>query len=513
MLALPEAPLHEKSSMNIADHVARVARKHPGHPAILFEGVTLDYGTLDRCASALASSLARHGVHHGDRVALFLPNVPAFALAYLAALRVGAIVVSINSSFKWEEVRHIVNDATPKVVFTTAELLPSLPRPDCPSVVHTVLCEGHEPDEIALEDWLARGDAGFRPANMTADAPAALLYSSGTTGRPKGVTLTHGNIVSNMRSVVKLAKYRREDRLALFLPLFHVFGQNFIMNAGFEAGATLVLFRRFAADAVLDAIERERITKFFAVPTIYIALLAMDLAGRDLGSIGYWFSAAATMPEEVSRRWTARFGARVCEGYGLTECSPFACYNHEREHRFGSVGTAIPEFTLAIHDDEGREMPRGEWGEIVIRGPGVMLGYWQKPEDTERALRGGWLHSGDIGRMDEDGYVYIVDRVKDMINVSGFKVWPAEVEQVLYRHPAVKELAVYGVPDAMKGEQVRAAVVLKAGALATPAELASFCRDHLANYKTPERIDIVSELPKSATGKILKRVLREQAAA
>lgn len=496
--------------MNIADHVARVARRTPEHPAIHFEGNTLTYGVLDHCANALASSLVRHGVHRGDRVALFLPNIPAFALAYLAIEKAGATAVSINSSFKWEEVRHIVNDATPKVVFTTVDLLPSLPRPDCPSVVHTVLCEGSEPDEIALEHWLERDDASFRPARMQPDDPAALLYSSGTTGRPKGVTLTHANIISNIRTVVKLAGYRREDRLALFLPLFHVFGQNFIMNAAFEAGATLVLMRRFAPDPVLDAIERERITKFFAVPTIFIALLGMDLSHRDLSSIGYWFSAAATMPEEISRRWTERFGQRVYEGYGLTECSPFACYNHVREHRFGSVGTAVPDFTLAIHDDDDREVPRGEWGEIVIRGPGVMLGYWQKPEETERALRGGWMHSGDIGRMDEDGYVYIVDRVKDMINISGFKVWPAEVEQVLYRHPAVQELAVYGVPDARKGEQVRAAVVLKSGALATPEELAGFCRDHLANYKTPERIDIVGELPKSATGKILKRVLREQ---
>jgi long-chain acyl-CoA synthetase len=475
--------------------------------------VVLDYGTLDTCASTLAAALARHGVHHGDRVALFLPNIPAFALAYLAILRAGAIAVSINPSFKWEEVRHIVNDAAPKIVFTTAELLPSLPRPDCPSIVHTVLCEGGEPDEIALEDWLEREAPAFAAAHMTADDPAALLYSSGTTGRPKGVTLTHGNVVSNIRSVVQLAKYRREDRLALFLPLFHVFGQNFIMNAAFEAGATLVLFRRFAPDAVLDAIERARMSKFFAVPTIYIALLGMDLSQRDLSSIGYWFSAAATMPEEISRRWAERFGARVHEGYGLTECSPFACYNHVREHRFGSVGTAVPGFTLAIHDDRDREVPRGEWGEIVIRGPGVMRGYWHNPAETEHALRGGWLHSGDIGRMDEDGYVYIVDRVKDMINVSGFKVWPAEVEHVLYRHPSVMELAVYGVADPLKGEQVRAAIVLKPGQLATPAELEGFCRDHLANYKTPERIDIVAELPKSATGKILKHVLRERAVA
>ena len=498
--------------MNIAQHVERNAERRGAHPAILFEGRSLSYATLDYCASALADSLARRGVRRGDRVALYLPNIPAFALAYLAGLKAGAIVVSINSIFKWEEVRYIVNDARPRVLFTTADLLPNVPRPDCPSIEHTVLCEGAEPDEIALEDWLAMGDPATRAAEMRPADPAVLLYSSGTTGFPKGVTLTHENVVTNIRTAAKYSGYRPEDRLALFLPLFHVFGQNYIMNGGFEAGATLSLFRRFVPETVLEAIGRDRITKFFAVPTIYIALLDADLSRYDLSSIDYYFSAAATMPEAISRRWTERFGRRVFEGYGLTECSPFACYNHLTEHRFGSVGTAVEGFTVEIHDEEDREVPRGEWGEIVIRGPGVMLGYWGRPEDTDRALRNGWLHSGDIGRMDADGYVYIVDRLKDMVNVSGFKVWPAEVEQVLYRHAAVGEAAVYGVPDPLKGEQVRAAVVLKPGREASAEELVQFCRDHLAAYKVPARVDLVRELPKSATGKILKRVLREQPA-
>jgi long-chain acyl-CoA synthetase len=284
------------------------------------------------------------------------------------------------------------------------------------------------------------------------------------------------------------------------------------MNGAFQSGATVMLFRRFVPEVVLEAIARERITMLFGVPTIYIALLNMDLSRYDLTSIRYEFSAAATMPQEIAKRWTERFRRPVYEGYGLTECSPFAAYNHHREHRFGSVGTAVEGFTLAIHDDEDNEVPRGEWGEIVIRGPGVMKGYWGKPEDTDRALRNGWLHSGDIGKMDQDGYVYIVDRVKDMINVSGFKVWPAEVEHVLYRHPAVKEAAVYGAPDALKGEQVRAAIVLKTGAAISPEAFAQHCRDYLATYKVPERVELVPELPKSATGKILKRVLRENAA-
>ncbi len=498
--------------MNVAQHVARAARRNPDHAALRLEGQSVSYAVLDRCSSALAGALARHGVHPGDRVALYLPNIPAYALAYLATLKAGAIAVSVNAIFKSEEVRYIVNDAGAKVVFTTAALLPNLPRPQCSTVLHTVLCEGSEPDEIALEHWLSSDPAQFRTVDMRPDHAAALLYSSGTTGVPKGVTLTHANIVSNTRTAAKYSGYTRHDKLACFLPLFHVFGQNYIMNAGFEAGATIALFRRFLPQPVLEAIARERITKFLAVPTIYIALLNSDLGAYDLTSLDYFFSASATLPQEISRRWSERFGRPIHEGYGLTECSPFAAYNHLCQHRFGSVGTAVEKFELKIFDDQDRELPPGAWGEIVIRGPGVMKGYWGKPEDTERALRGGWLHSGDIGRMDEDGYFYIVDRLKDMINVAGFKVWPAEVENLLYRHPAVHEVAVYAAPDPLKGEQVRAAVVLKDGTQATAEALIAHCREQLAVYKAPARIDIVRELPKSATGKILKRVLREHAA-
>jgi long-chain acyl-CoA synthetase len=283
------------------------------------------------------------------------------------------------------------------------------------------------------------------------------------------------------------------------------------MNSCFEAGGTLVLWRRFVADAVLADIERERVTLFFAVPTIYIGLLNADVPPSALASVRYFFSAAATMPEEISRRWTEKYGALVHEGYGLTECAPCAAYNHASRHKFGSVGTPIEDFEIAIVDGEDREVPRGEWGEIVIRGPGVMLGYWNKPAETAHTLRGGWLHSGDIGRMDDEGYVYIVDRVKDMINVSGFKVWPAEVENYLYRIPGIREVAVYGVSDPVKGEAVRAAVVLKDGAALTGDDVIAWCRRHLAAYKAPARVDIVDALPKSATGKVLKRVLRAHA--
>jgi long-chain acyl-CoA synthetase len=497
--------------VNIANHVARVAREHPGRQAVVFEGSEISYGALEACACALAHALRANGVRRGERIALYLPNIPAFILAYLAGEKAGAIVVSVNSIFKSEEVKYLLNDSGAKLVFTTAELLPNVPRGACPALEKTVICEGEAAGEILLGDWLAAGKPVFKTEDMAGDDPAVLLYSSGTTGFPKGVTLTHDNVITNTCAAVNCSGHSARDRLAIFLPLFHVFAQNYIMNAGFVAGATLVLFRRFVPDAVIAEIQRQRVTMFFAVPTIYIALLGANVPKEKLASIRYYFSAAATMPQEISRRWTETYGPAVHEGYGLTECSPCAAYNHVTKHKFGSVGTAIEGFEVKIFDENDRELPRGEWGEIVMRGPGVMKEYWGKPEDTAQALRGGWLHSGDIGKMDEEGYIFIVDRVKDMINVSGFKVWPAEVEHYLYQIPQIKEVAVYGLPDPLKGESVCAAVVLNDGARLRPEELIDWCREKLAAYKTPARVDIVAELPKSATGKILKRMLRQQA--
>ncbi|MEB2319268.1 MAG: AMP-binding protein [Pseudomonadota bacterium] len=511
--------------MNVADALRDRARAAPGHPAILFEGMALGYGELDARSARLAHGMAAHGIAAGDRVALFLPNIPEFAVAYYAAQRLGAVVVSISSAFRTAEVEYLLQDSGARVVFTSGDLAGFVPQAGCPMLEHVVVVDEAAADPAAadamatpgtaarasLADWMSGRPAEFEPVARAPGDAAALLYSSGTTGFPKGVTLTQSNIASNIASAAKYAGYRPDDRLAAFLPLFHVYGQNFILNAAVLAGATVSLFRRFVPDEVLTAIGRDRITMFFGVPTIFIGLLSMDLSRYDLSSIRFEMSAAATMPEQVSRQWFARFGRRVYEGYGLTECSPFACYNDSVEHRFGSVGRAIEGFELAILDEDDNEVARGEWGEIAIRGPGVMKAYWNRPEDTAHALRSGWLHSGDIGRMDEDGYVYIVDRVKDMINVSGFKVWPAEVENYLYRMPQVQEVAVYGLPQAESGEEVAAAVVARAGERLSAEDVIAYCRESIAGYKVPVRVDIVDELPKSPTGKILKRILREKA--
>jgi long-chain acyl-CoA synthetase len=495
--------------MNVAQSVRRASAFFPDKVAILFEGRRLTYRELDEASDRAANLLRALGVERGDRVALYLPNLPEFAIAYLGGLKAGAIAVSINAIFKRQEAEFILKDSGARIVFTVAELAGNVTGVDCPALERVIVCDAEDPSQ-GLEALLRKASSEARIAEMEARDPAVLLYTSGTTGFPKGATLSHGNVVSNSWSTVHHAGYRPDDRLVLFLPLFHVFGQNFIMNAAFLAGSTVVLHRRFMPDAVLESVERDRVTMFFAVPTIYVALLNAGVPPERMASIRYWFSAAATMPREIGRRWSERYGRPIFEGYGLTETSPFAAYNHDFQHRFGSVGTAVENFELRIVDEEGGEAPLGSLGEIAIKGPGVTLGYWGRPDDTRAAIRDGWFHSGDVGSMDDQGYVYIVDRVKDMINRSGFKVWPAEVEQLLYRHPAVQEVAVYGVPDAESGEAVAAAIILREGAVANGDEIVRYCRDRIAVYKAPSRVDFVSELPKSATGKILKRVLRDR---
>ena len=495
--------------MNVIQNVERAAKIFPDKTAIIFEDRHIQYEELNKTASRLADKMKAQGVQKGDRVALYLPNIPEFIICYIATLKIGAIAVSVNPMLKIEELKYVLNDSGSVLLFTVGELLTNVKRELYTTLKHVVICEGETGGNPAISDWISSGSESFKSEDLTVEEPAVILYTSGTTGFPKGATLSHGNVTSNSWSAAHHSRYALNDRMALFLPLFHVFGQNYVMNATFNSCATLVLYRRFVPDEVLTSIGKDRVTMFFAVPTIYIALLNMDLSPYDLSSIHYDFSAASTLPQEVFLKWKERFGRDIHEGYGLTETSPFACYNHDFKHKFGSVGTATENVEVKILDEFDNEVPLGQWGEICIKGPGVMLGYWNKPEETAKALKNGWLHSGDTGTMDEQGYVFIVDRVKDMINAAGFKIWPAEVEQYLYRHPKIKELAVYGVPHPQKGEAVCATIVLKEGMKATSEEIIAYCRENLANYKVPSAVFFSDELPKSATGKILKRVLRD----
>ena len=371
--------------MNAGSGLTRWARHDPGRPAILFEGRQLSYGQLDDLAGRVSGALRARGVDRGDRVAVHLPNIPEFVACYLGIVRTGAIAVSVNPSLTKPEVTFLLDDSGARACFTTEAGREAIDRPALPSLEHVVICEGA--GHPALGDWT---DAAEPAPAVAADPgdPAAILYTSGTTGRPKGATLTHGNVESNSWATVHHCGYRPGDRLMLFLPLFHVFGQNFVTNAGLRAGATIVLHRRYAQDAVLESVKRDAVTKFFAVPTIYINLLAAGLGPADLGPVGYEFSAAATLPAEIGARWESRFGRPIYEGYGLTETSPFACYNPDVARRPGTVGTAVENFELRIVDEFDRPAESGTWGEIVIRGPGVCRATGSAPRRPRRRSGG-----------------------------------------------------------------------------------------------------------------------------
>jgi long-chain acyl-CoA synthetase len=500
--------------MNISNNVERAARYFPDKPAIVFEGQRISYRQLEETVNRSARGLAELGVEMGDRVALFLPNIPAFATAYLAVQKLGAVAVSINVMLTSGELDYVLADSGAKVVFTTEAVWPAL----APLVGHrlprgrVVICEGEVAGLTTLAALGARHPADLRAREMDRDAPAAILYTSGTTGRQKGAVLSHANVVSNLFTVNRYLRMTPTDRLLVTLPLFHVAAQNVMMNGGFNVGATLVLHRRFEVDRGVAAIEEHDVTIVMGVPTMYIALLSAGVKPEALSSVRVFKSAAATMPAEVARRWQGVYGRTIYEGYGLTETSPAATFNHEYEYRPGSVGTPVDLVEMRVVDDEDRQVPPGTWGEVVFRGPNVMLGYWNRPAETAEALRNGWFHTGDIGYLDDDGYLFLVDRLKDMINFGGFKIWPREVEEVLYGHPAVRECAVAGVRDPIKGEVAKAYVVLRDGMMTTGPELDHYCRERLAAYRVPRAFAFVDELPKTAAGKVLKRVLRDREA-
>jgi long-chain acyl-CoA synthetase len=497
--------------MNIVDGLDRAARARwsgPDHPAIVFEGRSLGYRDLALGVRAAAAGLAHSGVARGDRVGLFLPNVPEFAIVYHALMRIGAVAVSINVMSKRDEVRHIVNDSAAVAIVTTAELLQNLPaRENIPSV-RTVFADAQAEAVTPLSSLLGAAPLDTPPADMEADAPAAILYTSGTTGRSKGAVLTHGNVASNVEATRGAIGIREDDVTICFLPLFHCFGQNFILNASLYASATMILQRRFVPDDALAACGRHRVSMFFGVPTVYIALLAHPGAAQALRGVRYFFSAAAILPVHVERAWHERTGLHIHEGYGLTETSPFASYNHSRAHKSGSIGAPIDGVEMCVIDEEGRPLDTGAVGEICIKGPNVMRGYFGSEEETSRAIVDGWFRTGDVGYRDADGDYFLVDRVKDMINVAGFKVWPREVEEVLFGHPGVRESAVLGVPDDYSGEAVKAFVVPRDGATVVASDLRGHCRERLSAYKVPKHVEVVPSIPKGATGKILKKDLR-----
>jgi long-chain acyl-CoA synthetase len=496
--------------MNIVQLIEGNAQLHPERPAVIFDGVTTTYGELVAGVARAAGSLVALGVGRGDRVALFMPNIPGFLTIFLATVKLGAIAVPVNAKLTGEELRALLLDSGAQILATTCALRDANYCDRLAQVRHVLIAEGDAGEDLSLAAVMASAQPVDYIEEMLPNDPAAILYTSGTTGYSKGATLSHGNIDFVMRAKVEYMGVTPQDRLLLFLPISHCFGLNAVLNVALAAGACVILHRGFEMEKVLGSIRRDQATMFFGVPTTFILMLE-KVAPAQLQPLRYFFSAADILPREVEERWLAQFNFSIHQGYGLTECSPFATYNHVDGPRLGSVGVAIHDVEVAIRDlRTGRLLPAGERGEVLVRGPNVMLGYWRRPEATAVSIRDGWLHSGDIGRIDAEGFLEIEDRLKDMVIVGGANVYSAEVEQVLRRIDEVQDVAVYGKPDPVLGERVCAAVVLRAQTTASAERLKSFCSTRLAEFKVPSEFEFVSGLPKGPTGKVLKRVLRER---
>ncbi|MFQ5696928.1 MAG: long-chain fatty acid--CoA ligase [Myxococcota bacterium] len=495
-------------SLNLGTILEASAESRPDHPALRLHETVLCYRDLDRAARGVASGLRARGVSAGDQVALMVPNVPEFTIAYFGILYAGATVVPLNVLLSAPEVEYHVRDSASRLLI--AHPLFSAPASQGAerAGVEVIWAGGEtEPNLSAL----AEGPAIDAIAATSADDTAVILYTSGTTGKPKGAELTHANLLINCSLVVpKLLPLGPDDVALATLPLFHSFGQTCIQNTAISLGATFTLLPRFTPQEALEIMERDSVTLFAGVPTMYFALLHHEGDHHyDLSSLKYCLTGGAAMPVEVMKSFEARYPVQILEGYGLSETSPVASFNMlDRPRRAGSIGYPVWGVQLRIVDENDQPVPDGERGEICIRGHNVMKGYWQRPDATKEALRNGWFHSGDIGIRDPDGSFRIVDRVKDMIIRGGFNVYPREVEEVLFAHPAIAEAAVIGVPHESLGEEVKAVVVLAPGQELSRDELIAYTRKHLAAYKYPRIVEFRDALPKGPTGKILKRELR-----
>lgn len=492
--------------MNIADILTSATNRNPHRPCLVDSTTTLTYRNVLQAAQSTAGWLTQRGVRPGDRVGLLVPNVAAFPVLLYGALLAGAVVVPLNPLLTEHELRFCFDDAGITIAFA-----------------HDALPEGGASASAAGQTCgipiVTIGSAGL-PAAELAHAPlatsvpradndlAVLLYTSGTTGQPKGAELTHHNLCSNAATVAtQVLRLRPNDVVMGCLPLFHVFGLTCGLNATFLGGACLALLPRFTADDALRLIHTQSVTVFQGVPTMYSALLYAPEADRyDSSSLRIAISGGAALPVEVLHAVESKFGVTILEGYGLSETSPVVSFNRSRQQRKpGSIGTPVRGVTVRILDEHGDDVPSGEVGELAVQGECVMRGYWNRPEATREVLIDGWFRTGDLARADDEGYLYIVDRKKQLIIRGGFNVYPREVEEALHEHPAVSEVAVIGITHPRLGQDIGAAVTLAPGAEITPGELREFARRRVAAYKYPRHIWFVDSLPKGPTGKILHR--------
>ncbi|NNL68023.1 MAG: long-chain fatty acid--CoA ligase, partial [Myxococcales bacterium] len=490
----------------------------------------ITYQDLARRVQQFSNGLLKLGYKTGDRAIIYMPMIPELPIAMLACARLGIAHSVVFGGFSAEALKTRIQDLEATLVVTAdggwrrGKIVPLKKAVDealeeCPGVKHSVVYRRTNNDITMAEgrdvDWadaIANVSESCPAVELDSEHPLYVLYTSGTTGKPKGAELSHSNLLLNCAVVVpKLIPLDRDDVALATLPLFHSFGQTCIQNAMISLGATFTLLPRFTPEAALEIIQRDRVTLFAGVPTMYFAILNHEGADAyDLSSIDWCMCGGAPMPVEVMKAFEAKYGVTILEGYGLSETSPVASFNVlDRPRKPGSIGYPAWGVEMCIMNEKDEPLPDDEVGEICIRGHNVMKGYWQRPEATAETMRQGWFHSGDVGMRDADGSYFIVDRKKDMIIRGGFNVYPREVEEVLYAHTAIVEAAVIGVPHESHGEEVKAVVALAKGASVTVEEIIAYSKENLAAYKYPRIVELVDELPKGPTGKILKRALKE----
>ncbi len=499
------------------------AKKNPEKTALLFYGRKISYAQLAGAVLRTASVLNEMGVRKGDRVALMLPNCPDFVIAYYAILYLGGIVVNTNPMYVEREIEHQVNDSGSKMIITLYDLYFRVKNIRQNTPLEKVILTGFTGKPETMPDdtlWFPDFYAQDRPPVPQAEIDpmediAVLQYTGGTTGVSKGAMLTHYNLYANSQQTDHFFIGEEKKQLTLgVLPFFHVYGMSSAMNLAIAAGTTLIPVPRFIPEEIAKIISEYKPTYFPGVPTMFIALLNYP-EFKDYSNVMVYNSGGAPMPVDVIMKYQKILegtGSEFAEGYGLSEASPVThCNPTFGDVKPGSIGIPFPATDAAVVDlATGKFLPPGEVGELVVRGPQVMKGYWNMPNETAQALRDGWLHTGDLAKMDEDGYFYIVDRKKDMIVASGYNIYPREIEEILFEYPKVQEAVVAGVPDAYRGETVKAYIVLKQGETATAEEIITYCKEKLAPYKVPKLIEFRSELPKSAVGKLLRRKLVEE---
>lgn len=506
-------------TLNLSVLLSESRQRHAARPALILGDVTLDYATLDTLARRFAGALRELGVKQGQHVALLLPNVPQFTIAYFGGHYAGNPIVPLNVLLTADELAYHLEDSDAVALVAWEGFAPQAQAAvgRVPTCKHLILAKADRADVTAPEGThsftrlVGQATPIAECAATMPDDTAVILYTSGTTGRAKGAELSHFNLFFNAHYIrTMLIPQTSEDVAFAALPLFHSFGQTCIQNGTLGAGGAVVLLPRFDAEAAFQLIQKHRITVFAGVPTMYFAMLHFPRAAEfDTSSLRYAVSGGSAMPVEVMNAFDAKYGVNVLEGYGLSETSPVASFSQlDRPKKVGSVGLPIWGVEFKLVDEQGKTVTEPMVpGEIAIRGHNVMRGYYKRPEATADAIKDGWFYSGDVAHRDAEGYYFIVDRKKDMIIRGGFNVYPREIEEVLYAHPAVAEAAVIGVRHASHGEEVKAVIALKAGQSANEAEIIAYCRERLAAYKAPRIVEFVDTLPKGPTGKILKRAL------